>query len=322
MSLVFSNQLGLINRAILGFVFLITGILVNFFTLGFGLKILALHRGIALRRNHLFPYILSAILFLIIGLGILNLFLFLFLLSVGHLKVMIFLVVSIYFSVSYICQLFYDFLLRTHQYKQLNVFLALQTFFSVSLFFFLIHFLRISVFVSIFISLTLSFLLPTMWIIIQNRALKSSLISIIGTKQDTSFVNRERKDFVVSVIKSFLLVIGDKLDRIMVLLILPLEVFAKILVAQSFLFFLKPINDLILNHDIRFNDPLKSAARYRWIVIFSIISILFLPILYQKIVFYTLGDGWLLPFHVFLLLFGFEIIKQTLFNRYIRTMFF
>lgn len=319
MSLIYSNLLGLTNRAIMGFVFLVSGVLINFFTLGFGLQILALHRKATLTRNHVHQYIISATFFLVIALGFLNSLLYYFLSSLKSLRPTIFVVVSLYFCVSFVCQLFYDFLLRTHQYTKLNVYMLAQCFLSICLFFSLFYFLRITVFVSIFISLSLSFIIPSIWFFFQDKLLMVSLLSTIKIKQNAFALFREKNDFLKSAIKSFLIVVGDKFDRVLILMLLPLEVFAKVLVAQSFLFFLKPINDLVLNHDIGLRRTLSTFLKFFWFASFIAVSALFLPIIYRIIVFYFLGEEWLLASNVFLLLFGFEIIRQSLLIRYIRS---
>lgn len=319
MSLVYSNLLGLTNRAIMGFVFLVTGVLINFFTLGFGLQILALHRNSNLTRNHVHQYIISATFFLVIALGFLNALLYFFLSSLESLRLSIFVVVSLYFCISFVCQLFYDFLLRTHQYTRLNIYMLAQCFLSICMFFSLFYFLRITVFVSIFFSLSLSFIIPSLWFFYQDKVLRVSLLSTIKIKNNAFALFREKNDFLKSVIKSFLIVVGDKFDRVLILILLPLEVFAKVLVAQSFLFFMKPINDLVLNHDVGLKRVLSTFLKFFWFVSFMAVSALLLPIIYQIIVFHFLGEEWLLASNVFLLLFGLEIIRQSLLIRFIRT---
>jgi hypothetical protein len=320
LSLIYSNRLGLQNRAILGFVFLEVSLITNLFTQGFGLQILKLYRQDQLDKTHLFSYLSSVTYFLITGLFIINLTLYIFLSHLDHLRTTIFFVVSIYFSIAFVSQLFYDYLLRTIQYSVVNKFLLIQNFVSIITFFFFADFVHISVFSSIFFSLSVSFLLPTVFIFASSGALLSILKNVWTSRKRFISHNHYFNDFSISAAKSFVLVIGERLDKVLVLTIFPLDTFSKVIVAQSFLLFLRPAQDLWLNHSIGIKIPERRLWGY--IGVIGIVALLFVvsPVLYSEVVLWVLGAEWLLSLNVFLLLVLFELFKLYIFGKFSRTL--
>lgn len=321
LSLFYSRELGLLNRAIAGFVFLFSGLLIILLTQGLGLKILQLHNSKILSKGLAFSYLKSALWLLIVGLVVLNLGLFLFLQSLGHLEINIFIVVSFYFTIAFGGQLYYDFLLRTSKYYGLNLLLLSQSLLSILFFYLLLFNFRFSAFASVFISISLAFTFSAMISIIKDTEVRKFFAHAFkdtAPKFNQSSSTRETF-FTKSMLQTFLIPIVERLDKVFVFLFFPLEVFSKVIVAQSFLYFLKPIQEIWVNglQSPSRKNYLSFSALPTYIVVFLALFIVFGTLSsYYILVRELLGEAWLLSFAIFNLLFIFEIAKLFFLGRF------
>ena len=324
LSLFYSKELGLLNRAIAGFVFLGSGLLIILLTQGLGLKILHLHNSKMLSKSFAYAYLKSALSLLIIGLVVLNFGLFIFLQSLGHLEINIFVVVSFYFVIAFSGQLYYDFLLRTSKYYDLNLLLLNQSLLSVLFFYLFLFYFRFSAFVSIFTSISFAFTFSAVISILKDAEMRKFFTHTFrNTPLKLNQSNSTHAAFFTkSMLKTLLIPVVERLDKVFVLLFFPLEVFSQVIVAQSFLYILKPVQDIWVNglpaSSVENHFNFKTLPIY--INVFLAFSI-FLGTFssYYILVQVLLGDTWLLSFGIFNLLFIFEIAKLFFLGRFTKS---
>jgi len=324
LSLFYSRELGLLNRAVAGFVFLVSGLLIILLTHGLGLKVLQLHNSRILSKKLTFSYLKSALWLMIFGLVVLNFGLFLFLQSLGHLEINIFIVVSFYFTMAFGGQLYYDFLLRTSKYYDLNLLLLNQSLLSILFFYLFLFNFRFSAFTSVFISISLAFTFSATISILKDTEMRKFLAHAFENtelKFNRSSAARETF-FTKSMLKTFLIPIVERLDKVFVLLFFPLEVFSKVIVAQSFLYFLKPIQEIWVNgsQSPSRKNYFKFSALPTYIIVFLALFIVFgILSSYYVLVRALLGETWLLSLRIFNLLFIFEIAKLFFLGRFTKS---
>lgn len=313
LSLIFSSELGLLNRAIAGFVFLTSSLLIIICTQGIGLKVLRFSSSQKLGLSQIRSYIFSSVILILTGLSVLGVCLFVFLSSLAHIRLSIFVVVFLYFILAFSGQLFFDFLLRTSRLTLLSMYLCYQSFFSFALFFCFYQLVHWSVFVSVFTSLGLAFLFSQILTIVSDATLRNLILDSIGSRRRQAIEHKfevvEQFSFHDS-LKSVHLVLLDKLDKILFLSIFSLETFSKIIIAQSFLFILKPAQELMLNHVAKSGVERVTLFRLnRQTLVLVLVLVISLPTSYFFIVDKVLGDEWLLSPLYFLLLLILELFK-------------
>jgi len=320
LSLFYSKELGLLNRAIAGFVFLVSGLLIILLTQGLGLKVLYLHNSQMLSEGLAFAYLKAALSLLAIGLAALNFSLLLFLHSLDHIEINIFFVVSFYFVIAFSGQLYFDFLLRTSSYSHLNLLLITQSFASPLFFYVFLFYFRLSVFSSVYTSLGTAVALSAFVSVQSNHGLRRFLKNASRTEPfKFSRSNYTFKTFFTKpMFKSVFIPILERLDRVLVLGFFPLEVFSQVVLAQSFLFILKPIQEVWVNGLVipfqKSGSKLKAISTCTNILlVFS--AFLSLPLLYFVLVNALLGNAWLLSLNVFIFLLLFEIVKLYFLGR-------
>lgn len=310
LSLLYSSQLGLLNRAIAGFVFLVGGVLVVSLTQGLGIKLLQLHSQRKLDFKIARLYFYSSSILLLLGLAIFNSLVAFFLNSLNHSKISIYVIVSFYFACAFFGQMFYDLLLRTAKYSELAHFLLFQTLLSPTLYLLFQYSLGMSVFVSIYSSLGFAFLLSIIFVIVKNHELRKSIALGLASYRVPNSYSLHRNSFLIDFIKSFYLVLVERLDKFLFLFTISLETFSKVLVAQSFLFFFKPAQEIWINSSMK-TRGVSGSQRFTLVkVIFILLfGLIALVIAYFLLVQKLLGSNWLLPIPVFATLFFLEMIK-------------
>lgn len=297
-----------------------SGLLIISLTQSLGLKVLYLHNSQMLSKGIAFDYLKAALSLLVIGLVVLNSSLLLFLHSLEHIEINIFFVVSFYFVIAFSGQLYFDFLLRTSSYSHLNLMLITQSFASPLFFYIFLLYFRLSVFTSVYTSLGTAVALSAFVSVQSNHKLQRFLKNVSQTAPfEFSRSNYTFKTFFTKpMFKSFFIPIFERLDKVLVLVFFPLEVFSQVVLAQSFLFILKPIQEVWVNGLViafkkgRLKLKVNSTCRHI-LLVFS--AFLGLPFLYFILVDALLGNIWLLSLNVFIFLLLFEIVKLYLLGR-------
>jgi hypothetical protein len=311
LSIFYTPKLGLTNRGILSFVFLITGVLIPVLSQGMRLAL----RGYYIRNPNqsvpIIPYFRAVLTHAVLGLILVNFILFLFLSRLDHLEPPIFFAVISYFAAAFGAQIFYDYLLSRSNYRVLNIKIVTEVSILVFVFFVLVKMEYYSLFITILLSLTVSYAVGGFLLALVFH--KKTLIKMIFDKSqpDRNHLSSQ-VGFIKSLFPSSILIVIDRLDKFVVFLAFPISTFSKIVLAQSFLAFVKPAQDLAVNFVSSRSEALDQRKLFFWGALLSSVSGLIVFIVYYFVLDSFFGAEWKLGIDLLLLLFLLEIFKFLL----------
>lgn len=311
LSIFYTPKLGFTNKGILSFILLITGVLIPMLSQGMRLTLRRFYLNYPYKNVLSFAYIKAVFTHALLGLILINIILFLFLSRLNHLEPSIFFVVNCYFMTAFGAQVFYDYLLSTSNYRLLNIKIFTESMLLISTFFALERLPYFSLFVNILLSFIISytvggFLIPLVFY-------RYSNIKVLPMK--TMFYPNDstsQTSFYRSFFPSSILIVIDRLDKFIVFLAFPIEVFSKIVLAQSFIAFVKPAQDIVVNF-VSSRSVIK--FKHHLILLGVSLSLIINPaifVIYNLVLDNFFGSEWKLGAEIFMSLFFLEIIKFIL----------
>ena len=306
-SVIYSRLLGLENRAVLTFIFTIVSLLVLGFTASLGLSLRE-----RLSRTHqasleLLIYFKHLLLLTFILLCAFNMSLFLYSLIVAHLSIKIYLVASLLLISSSFIQGMNDCLVALDRLRTVMLFEISQVIMQILAFFVLEHLFDLSYINAVMFAITTTYF--TSGVIISILIWKSGLIRYEDISDNLQLnLITYCKDSIKVILPTILI---DRVDKLLIAIFLPLSTLSRYSILLTFVSLFRFIPESVskmyfskhkLNIQIR---KLRSLP----ILIFLPAFIGFGYFLYKFMTLILLGEDWLMPFDIFLLVGFYELIR-------------
>ena len=306
-SIIYSRLLGLENRAVLTFIFTIVSLLVLGFTASLGLSLRE-----RLSRTHqtsieLLTYFKNLLSLTFIILCVFNIFLFLYSQIVGLLSIKIYLVASLLLISSSFIQGMNDCLVALDRLRTVILFEISQVITQIIVFIILEHFFDFSYINAVMFAITTTYF--TSGMIISVLVWKSELILLkdISDNLQPNFITY-CKDSIKVILPTILI---DRIDKLLIAIFLPLSTLSKYSILLTFVSLFRFIPESVSKmyfskHKI--NIQIRKFGSLP-ILIFIPVCIGFGYYLYKIMTLILLGEEWLMPIDIFLLVGFYELIR-------------
>jgi O-antigen/teichoic acid export membrane protein len=306
-SVIYSRLLGLENRAVLTFIFTITSLLVLGFTASLGLSLRE-----RLSRTHqtsleLTIFFKNLFWLTVTLLCIFNIFLFLYSQIIGYLSIKVYLAASLLLISSSFIQGMNDCLVAIDRFRTVMFFEFAQVISQIICFFFLEHFFDLSFINAVMFAITSTYFVSGT--IISILLWKSGLISL---KKNSTLSQVNFIDYCKVSIKVILpTILIDRVDKLLIAIFLPLSTLSQYSILLTFVSLFRFIPESVSKmyfsrHKINIQiNKLKLLP----IFIFIPVCIGFGYFPYRLSTSALLGDKWLLPFDIFLLVGFYEFAR-------------
>ena len=306
-SVIYSRLLGLENRAVLTFIFTIVSLLVLGFTASLGLSLRE-----RLSRTHqtsieLLTYFKNLLSLTFIILCVFNIFLFLYSQIVGLLSIKIYLVASLLLISSSFIQGMNDCLVALDRLRTVILFEISQVITQIIVFIILEHFFDFSYINAVMFAITTTYF--TSGMIISVLVWKSELILLkdISDNLQPNFITY-CKDSIRVILPTILI---DRVDKLLIAIFLPLSTLSKYSILLTFVSLFRFIPESVSKmyfskHKI--NIQIRKFGSLP-ILIFIPVCIGFGYYLYKIMTLILLGEEWLMPIDIFLLVGFYELIR-------------
>ena len=306
-SVIYSRLLGLENRAVLTFIFTIVSLLVLGFTASLGLSLRERLSRTHQASNELLIYFKNLLSLTFVLLCTFNIFLFLYSQIVAYLSIKIYLVASLLLISSSFIQGMNDCLVALDRLRTVMLFEISQVITQIVAFIILEHFFDLSYINAVMFAITSTYFMSG--VIISILIWKSGLIQQkhITDNLQPNFITY-CKDSIKVILPTILI---DRVDKLLIAIFLPLSTLSRYSILLTFVSLFRFIPESVskmyfskhkINIQIR---KLRSLP----ILIFIPVCIGFGYFLYKFMTLTLLGEDWLMPFDIFLLVAFYELIR-------------
>ena len=311
-SIIYSRLLGLENRSVLTFIFTVSSLLILGFISSLGLTF---RQSISKSDNQSLEvqqYIRSLFFLTLFLTGIYTIILFYYSYFVTPLNLKIFGLSLILFCTSSVIQGFNELLIGLDRLRTIGLIENMEIVIQILLFFMFYKVFALSIIISIIFSISITYILSTViiWRLTSNQ-LKLNLSYLLRRNPNYNGKLRIFDSSSLTITLPFVLL--DRLDKILIAIVLPLSFLSQYSVLLIFFSLGRSIPEsfsktLFSKKRTRFHRGQSSLKLYVIFLFFVSLSAYPLYITSTK---FLLGTEWLLPLNVFLATIAFELLRST-----------